>query len=216
MALSLASTPQSPVAQRVGTLLTGFLLVGSGVALTIEAHIGVAPYDVLTTGLADRTGLEIGITAMLLPVVFVALGWALGGRLGPGTVLAVLLVGPILGVALGLVPDVESLWTRIPLFAVGFVLIACGITAVIIAEVGHGPAEVLMLAIHDRGFELARTRTAIEVASVAVGWVLGGQVGAGTAFVAVAIGPALRLLLRWTGYRATATDDAALCAEPGA
>jgi uncharacterized membrane protein YczE len=125
-------------------------------------------------------------------------------------------VGPILGAVLHSLPDIESLWGRVPLFGVGFVLVACGITAVIIAEIGPGPAEVLMRAIHDKGFELARTRTAIEVASVAIGWALGGQVGVGTAFFAVAIGPSLRQLLHWAGYRATATDEAALAAEPGA
>jgi uncharacterized membrane protein YczE len=87
---------------------------------------------------------------------------------------------------------------------------------VVIAEVAPGPAEVLMLAIHDRGVDLAVTRTGIELASVAIGWALGGQVGAGTAFIAVTIGPTLRQLLHWAGYRAADTDEAALAAEPGA
>ena len=216
MSLTLACTAQSPLLRRVATLLAGFCLVGGGVALTIKAELGVAPYDVLSTGIAETFGIEIGIAAMILPLVFVGLGWALGGKVGPGTVLAVLLVGPILGVVLHALPDVETLWARVPMFAAGFVMVACGITAVIIAEVGPGPAEVLMLAIHDRGVELALTRTGIEVASVAVGWALGGQVGVGTAFFAVAIGPTLRQLLQWAGYRSARPDEAALAAEPGA
>jgi uncharacterized membrane protein YczE len=182
----------------------------------IAADIGVAPYDVLTTGLADPTGLAIGIAAMLLPLAFTALGVAIGSKAGPGTVLAVLLVGPILGLALDALPEVDGLVGRIGYFTAGFGLVAIGITAVIIAEIGSGPAELLMLAIHDRGFELARTRTAIELTSVAVGWSLGGQVGAGTAVVAFAIGPVLRQLLHWSSYRAKEVDEAALCAEPGA
>lgn len=197
-------------------LASGLALVGSGVALTIRAEIGVAPYDVLSTGLAETTGLPIGVAAMVLPLFFVGLGALLGGKTGLGTVLAVLLVGPILGAVLYVLPDVEAMAPRIALFGVGFVMVAAGITAVIIAEIGSGPAEVLMLAIHDRGFELARTRTAIEVASVAIGWALGGQVGVGTAFFALAIGPVLRQLLCWSGYRADEADEAALAAEPGA
>ena len=197
-------------------MLTGFVLVGTGVALTIAAEVGVAPYDVLSTGLADTTGLEIGVAAMVLPLFFVVGGLALGGNGGPGTVLAVLLVGPILGTVLEALPEVEALVPRAALFAAGFVLVACGITAVIIAEIGPGPAEVLMLAIHDRGVGLARTRTGIELASVGAGWVLGGQVGVGTAFFAVTIGPVLRQLLRWAGYRADEAEEAAVIAEPGA
>ena len=94
-------------------------------------------------------------------------------------------------------------------------VVATGVTAlpVIIAEIGPGPAEVLMLAIHGRGHELARTRTGIELASVALGWALGGQVGVGTAVVASAIGPLLRTLLRWSGYRAEEADLAAVRAN---
>lgn len=216
MNLRLAATPDSPLLDRLVRLASGLALVGSGVALTIRAEIGVAPYDVLSTGLAETTGLPIGVAAMVLPLFFVGLGALLGGKTGLGTVLAVLLVGPILGAVLYVLPDVEAMAPRIALFGVGFVMVAAGITAVIIAEIGSGPAEVLMLAIHDRGFELARTRTAIEVASVAIGWALGGQVGVGTAFFALAIGPVLRQLLCWSGYRADEADEAALAAEPGA
>jgi uncharacterized membrane protein YczE len=216
MSLALASTTESPLARRLGTLLLGFVLVGTAVAVQIHVDLGVAPYDVLSTGIADTFDIEIGVAAMLLPLVFAGLGVALGARLGLGTVLAVLLVGPILGAVLHALPDVDSLWVRVPLFLAAFVVLACGITAVIIAEIGPGPAEVLMLAIHDKGFELARTRTAIELVSVAIGWALGGEVGAGTAFVALAIGPTLRQFLQWAGYRAKPADDAALCAEPGA
>lgn len=228
----LAATPETPVARRLSTLALGLVLVATGVALMIRAEVGVAPYDVLTTGVADATGLEIGIAAMLLPLAFTALGWALGRRPGPGTVLAVLLVGPILGLVLRAIPDQELLVARVPLFVVGFVLIAAGITAVIVAELGPGPAEIVMLAIHDKGRPLAPTRTAIEVGCVALGWVLGGQIGAGTVVVAVLIGPVLKHLLVVAGYPAvpprtargtepgeqppTDLDEVVDCAAPGA
>jgi uncharacterized membrane protein YczE len=214
--VTLAARPDSPLARRLGTLLAGLVLVGTGVALTITAEIGVAPYDVLSTGIAATFGIEIGLAAMILPCIFAGLGWALGGRVGVGTVLSVLLVGPILGVVLEALPEVESLWVRVPMFFLGFAMISAGITGAVIAEIGPGPAEVLMLAIHAKGFELARTRTAIELTSVAIGWALGGQVGVGTAIIALSIGPTLRSMLRWSGYRATGPDDKVICAEPGA
>ena len=42
------------------------------------------------------------------------------------------------------------------------------------------------------------------MASVAVGWVLGGQVGAGTIVAALLMGPALRVLLSAAGRRSSA------------
>jgi uncharacterized membrane protein YczE len=153
---------------------------------------------------------------MALPVVFTVLGMAAGGKVGPGTFICTLAVGPILQVVLDLLPDVDAMVPRLGFYAVGVVLVAAGVTGVIIASLGPGPAEVVMLAVHDKGVELARARTAIELVSVAIGWVLGGQVGVGTAVFAVTIGPLLRTMLRWTGFGPPdAIDDAVVAAEPG-
>jgi len=215
--MAIAAPLDASLTRRLVTLGAGLLGVAVGVALMITGEIGVAPYDVLTTGLAESTGLQIGIAAMVLPLVFTVIGWALGGRVGPGTAIAVLVVGPVLGIVLELLPDdIEPLAPRIALFGVGFAVLALGITAVVVAEIGAGPAELVMLAISQRGFPLAPVRTAIEVASVAVGWAMGGQVGAGTIVVAVLIGPALRRLLTAAGYDQVQAERASKLAAPGA
>lgn len=214
--MPLAAAADAPVARRLGTLAVGIVGVAVGVALMIRAEIGVAPYDVLSTGVAATFDIPIGAAAMVVPVVFVGLGLLLGGRLGIGTAVATVSVGPVLGVVLDRVPEVEALPPRVALFVGGAVVVACGITAVVVAEIGAGPTELLMLAIHDRGHDLARTRTGIELSAVAAGWVLGGQVGVGTAVFALSIGVVLRTMLRVAGYRSGDVDDAALAAEAGA
>ncbi len=214
--MMLAATPDSPVARRVVTLGLGLLFVGSGVAMMIRGQIGVAPYDVLTTGIASSTEIAIGVAAMLVPLGFTGLGWVLGRRPGPGTLLAVLLVGPILGAVLDLLPHQEAMPPRLALFAAGFLLVTAGITAVIIAEIGPGPAEIVMLAIHDRGYPLAPVRTGIELTCVAIGWAIGGQIGVGTVVVAIVIGPLLRWMLATAGFDATRAQTATECASPGA
>lgn len=192
------------------------MLVGVGVAITIRAELGVAPYDVLTTGLVALTGIPISIAAMLLPLAFVAIGLLLGGHHGAGTVLAVLLVGPILGLALDALPVQEAMVVRIVCFVVGFVVVSAGITAVVIAEIGSGPAELVMLAIHDRGYPLAPVRTGIELACVAVGWAMGGQVGVGTVVFAMLIGPTLKRTLAASGFEPARAAEASDAASPGA
>jgi uncharacterized membrane protein YczE len=200
-------------ARRIGVLLVGLVLVAVGVACTIQAEVGVAPYDVLSTGLRDLFDIPIGLAAVLLPIVFLALGALLGGRLGLGSLLAVALVGPMLGLVLDRLPEVEAMAPRLAFYGVGFVLLTLGIALVIVPEIGPGPAELLMLAIHERGHALAPVRTGIELTSVGVGWAMGGQVGVGTLVFAVLIGPALRRTLEGLGYdtrrAAVATDAAA-------
>jgi uncharacterized membrane protein YczE len=212
----LAAPPDAPLARRLGTLALGIACVAVGVALMIRAEVGVAPYDVLSTGVADTFDIAIGAAAMIVPVVFVGLAALLGARLAVGTVVSTASVGPVLGLVLDRIPEVQAMAPRVAMFVIGSLVVATGITAVVVAEIGAGPAELLMLAIHDRGHELARTRTAIELSAVAAGWALGGQVGVGTAVFALSIGFVLRALLRLAGYRADAVDVAALAAEPGA
>jgi uncharacterized membrane protein YczE len=214
--MPLAASPETPVVRRLGTLGIGLVLVGIGVALTIGAEIGVAPYDVLSTGLVELADIDISVAAMLLPLGFVVIGLVLGGPPGPGTVLAVLLVGPILGVVLDALPTYESMAPRLLLFAAGFVIITAGITAVVVAEIGPGPAELVMLAVHDRGYPLAPVRTGIELTCVAIGWVMGGQVGIGTVVFAILIGPALKRSLAAAGFDQARATEASDCASPGA
>jgi uncharacterized membrane protein YczE len=208
--------PDASTRRRVLVLLLGLAIVAVGVACTIEAELGVAPYDVLTTGLRDTFGIPIGVAAIILPAIFMVLGVVLGGRIGPGSLLAVALVGPRLGGALAVLPGVEAMLPRLLLFAAGFVVITTGITLVVVPEIGPGPAELLMLAVHQRGVPLASARTGIEVACVAVGWAMGGQVGAGTIVFALAIGVALRWSLTAAGYDARRAAEASDAASPGA
>jgi uncharacterized membrane protein YczE len=206
----------APLARRLLVQLGGVVLVATGVALMIDAELGVAPYDAVTTGMHEQLGIPIGLAAVLLPAIFVGLGLLAGGRVGPGTLFDLVLVGPILGLILDALPAVHAMAVRLPMYACGFVAIALGIVLVILPDLGAGPAEVLMLAVADRGHPLAPVRTAIELACVAAGWAMGGQVGAGTVVFAVLIGPALRRLLTWFGSTPEQAATRSDTASPGA
>ena len=127
-----------------------------------------------------------------------------------------LLVGPVLGVVLDALPSQDALEPRLAYFVAGFVFITAGITLVVVANMGPGPAELVMLAIHAKGFSLAPARTAIEVICVALGWAMGGQVGLGTMLFAVLVGPALKRTLSIAGFSARPLAAASECASTGA
>jgi uncharacterized membrane protein YczE len=206
----------SSTTRRVATLVAALVLVAVGVACMIRAELGVAPYDVVVTGLAALADIPVAGSAMVVPAVFIGLGAALGGRLAGGTLLCLLLVGPMLGLVIDVLPQWHALAPRIGLYATGFVILAAGITLTVAADIGSGPAELLMLAIHQRGPALAPTRTGIELACVGIGWAMGGQVGAGTVVFAAIIGPALRRTLQAAGFSADRAAEASDLAAPGA
>lgn len=94
--LSLASfaSPGSWPA-RIGLMLGGIVLNGLATALYIGAQLGPGPRDGLMTGWARRSGRSMRAVRTALEVVVVALGWALGGVVGIGTVLYALAIGPL-------------------------------------------------------------------------------------------------------------------------
>ncbi len=79
---------------RGGLLLLGVGLFGLGSALYIGAGLGAGPRDSLMLALARRTGVRIAVVRGALEVSVLAVGWALGGVVGLGTVAVALLLGP--------------------------------------------------------------------------------------------------------------------------
>ena len=70
--------------------------------MTVGAGLGPGPRDGLMTGLHARLGWPIRICRALVEVSVLAIGWALGGTVGIGTVLFAALIGPLVHVALPL------------------------------------------------------------------------------------------------------------------
>jgi uncharacterized protein len=83
----------STLAARFGLLLLGVALFGVGTALYIGAGLGAGPRDSLMLVLSRRTGARIGVVRGALELTALAVGFALGGTLGIGTVAVALLIG---------------------------------------------------------------------------------------------------------------------------
>ncbi len=88
--------PQNDLlAVRVTYFVVGLLLLSAATGLYIGAKFGPGPRDGLMTGLHRRTGWPIWSVRTGIEVTVVAIGWALGGNVGIGTVAFALLVGPL-------------------------------------------------------------------------------------------------------------------------
>jgi len=175
--------------RRLPRLLVGLLALGIGIAMMVEAELGVSPYDVLHQGLADVTGLSFGTVVILLGVAVLFLWIPLGQRFGVGTVINTLTVGLIVDAFLEWSPNPETIGMRWAYLLGGILIIAFGIGLYIGAGLGPGPRDGLMTGIAAKGFPLWLVRTALELTALLAGWLLGGDVGIGTVLFAFGIGP---------------------------
>ncbi|MEU7022752.1 hypothetical protein ABZ990_19130 [Streptomyces sp. NPDC046203] len=183
--------------RRLVQLYAGLALYGVSAALLVRGGLGLEPWGVLHQGLARLTGLSIGVVSIIVGAVVLLLWIPMRQRPGLGTVSNVLVIGLAMDATLALVPETGGLPVRIALMLLGIVLNGAATGLYIAARFGPGPRDGLMTGLHRRtGRSIRLVRTAIEVAVVAAGFLLGGSVGLGTVLYALAIGPLAQLFLR--------------------
>jgi uncharacterized membrane protein YczE len=180
--------PDRP-ARRLTQLLAGLALFGASVGCLLRSGLGLDPWDVLHQGLAQRTGWSIGAIVIGVSVIVLAAWVPLRQRPGIGTVCNVLLVGLAVDAALAVLPVSGSMPHRCLYLAAGILLNGVATGLYVGAGLGPGPRDGLMTGLAARGHSLMRARTVIELTVLAAGWLLGGDVGVGTALYAICIGP---------------------------
>lgn len=74
--------------------VAGIALMGIATGMYISAGLGAGPRDGLMAALSARYTWSIQRTRTLIELSVLALGWAMGGTLGVGTVLFALAIGP--------------------------------------------------------------------------------------------------------------------------
>ena len=182
--------------RRLVQLYAGLLLYGFSIALMVRAHLGLAPWDVLHSGLTRHFPIDIGQALVIVSFV-VMIGWIpLREIPGIGTISNAVVIGVSTDGFLSILPTQHHLDVRIALLFSGVGLQGVATAAYIGAQLGRGPRDGLMTGLARRtGRSLRLVRTCMELTVVVIGLLLGGVAGVGTVLYAVAIGPLSQALL---------------------
>lgn len=184
--------------RRLVQLLVGLYLYGASMAMIVSSGLGMMPWDVLHSGILNYLPLTFG-TIITITSLLVLLAWIpLKQQPGLGTVLNALLIGPSLDVTLLFLPrtDPDAWILNIALLVIGVGLNGVASAMYIGSQFGPGPRDGLMTGLaRVTGRSIRLVRTGIEVTVVAIGWLLGGVIGIGTALYALTIGPVTQALL---------------------
>ena len=118
-------------------------------------------------------------------------------RPGPGTLLNIVVISAVLGIAVEALPLPDQTGARVAWLLAGIALVGVGSGLYLTCGVGPGPRDGWMTGLHARtGWPVARTRAGIEATVLITGWLLGGTVGLGTLAFGLLVGPAVGIGLR--------------------
>ncbi|MEU0672729.1 hypothetical protein ABZ330_07505 [Streptomyces sp. NPDC006172] len=183
--------------RRLVQLYAGLALYGISSAMLVRSGLGLEPWNVLHQGLAEHTGLSIGVVLIIVGVIVLLTWIPMRQRPGLGTVSNVVVIGIVMDGALAVIPEAHGLAVRVPMLVTGVVLNGAATGSYIAARFGPGPRDGLMTGLHRRtGHSIRTIRTAVEISVVATGFALGGTVGVGTLLYALSIGPLAQFFLR--------------------
>ena len=202
-----ASSPWSLQPKSLIVLCCSLALFGIGDGMLVTAQLGSTPWTVLAQGIAQQTGLGIGMVTFLVSAAVLALWLPLHQRPGIGTVLNMVIIAAVLGLFVRVVtPPTDLIW-RIALCLGGIVTIGLASSFYLTCYLGAGPRDGLMVGLcRISGWRVGLVRTLLEGSVCLIGWLLGGVLGLGTLLFAFGVGWVVQGSLHWLAKRYPQAD----------
>ena len=180
---------------------------GFGIYLTIQANLGAAPWDVLNLGVSKFFGILYGNASIIISLSILMIDILLKEPIGIAMFIDAVVVGKAVDFFnwTHVVPVSSSAVTGVPMMLIGLVILAYTQYAYMIASLGCGPRDTLLVGLAKRTKRLPIGAVSIALLSLAtlIGYLLGGPVGAGTLICAFATGPIMQMAFRSVHFNAT-------------
>ena len=181
---------------RVAILFFGLAIFGLGDSLLVQGNTGNAPWTVFAQGLSLKTGWALGISTAVISFAVLLIWIPLRERPGFGTLANIALIATFIQIGTEIFPLAENYAVGIAYDLLGIALVGVGSSLYITCGLGPGPRDGMMTGFHLRtGVRVGRVRLAIELTVLAIGWMMGGTVGAGTLLFALLIGNSIAISL---------------------
>lgn len=182
---------------RAGVFLLGLIISCTAYCLTVRADIGLGPLFLVQVALEENLGLSAGTAAMVIGLVLVAMSALVRGGVGIGTLLAPILGGIIIDLALPLIPTVHGLALQVAACAFGTVVMMLGGAFITQANFGVGGMDGLMRGLSRKtAAPLGHVRLAMEATLLLCGLLLGSKAGIGTIITALLVGHSYQFWIR--------------------
>ncbi len=169
---------------RIVRLIFGLFLCSVGLIISINANIGLAPWEAFSIGISKVTGISYGNVVILTGLVILIADYLLKEKIGVGTILNTVLIGIMADMILkmNVIPVLENFILGIFMLLLGQIISCYGCYLYIREGMGSGPRDSLMVAFGKRfrKIPIGIVRGVIEGTVLLIGWMLGAKVGLGT------------------------------------
>ena len=156
---------------RLLRLIWGIFLYALGIVITINAHIGYAPWDVFHMGISKTLGISFGTASIFVGVFIVIITVLLGEKIGLGTILNMLLIGIFIDILLSfnIIPISNNLFSGILTMILGLFVISLATYFYIGSAFGAGPRDSLMVSLTRKtGLPIGICRGIIEFIAILI------------------------------------------------
>ena len=186
--------------KRTVRLIFGLFLYALGSFLSIQANIGLAPWEAFSMGLSYITGMTYGNIVVLSGFVIIIFDFMLKEKIGFGTILNAILIGKFVDLIqfMDIIPMQTGFYQGAFMLIIGQFVICLGSYYYIGAALGCGPRDALMVAMGKRfpKVPIGAIRGLLEGSVLLIGWLLGAKVGIGTVIAVFGIGMALQMTFK--------------------
>lgn len=186
----------------------GLFLFAFGAYLTIQANIGVAPWDAFNLGLASTFNIKYGTASIIVSLVIVLIDILLKEKIGIGMFLDAILVGKFVDLFnfIGLVPLMKNIFSGLGVMFIGMFIMGFSQFLYMKAGLGCGPRDTLLVGLKRKSKKIPIGVISIFILATVtlIGALLGGKIGIGTLIAAFLEGPIMQLDFRIVRFDATA------------
>ena len=189
-----------PYGLRILYAAFGLFVFAFGVYLTIQANIGLAPWDAFSMGVSYH----IPLTGF----VILAIDLLLKEKIGIGSILDVCIIGKSVDLFtwLDIVPQFHNIWIGILVLLAGLAIEAFAMGIYMAQGLSCGPRDALLVAMGKRlkKFPIGAVKMIIDGFAVAIGFILSAKVGIGTVVAVFGMGFILQGAFKAMRFDATA------------
>ena len=173
--------------RRLFWLILGVAVSSIGIAMMLQANVGLEPWSVLQQGMSLRTGMTYGTASAIAGAAAILTAVLFGESFGFGTIINIAGCAVIIDAiqAAHLIPQMHGLVSGIAMLITWLYMKS---------ELGSGPRDALMVALARKfGRSAGACRAVVDMLVTVIGFFLGGPVGIGTIISAVGLGPLINL-----------------------